>query len=154
MTFEEATDLAEKGEFQAALDSFIMLAELGDSKACVSVADIYTNGLGVALDLDKAIYWELKAIGLGEKTALLNLGISYRMKGDCRQARLYFEKAILADEGNALFELARLLDVSDLEKRKVVDLLNEAVAHEWTDDATKDSAKIMLIEIEVRNFHT
>jgi uncharacterized protein len=148
VSFEEACKLQEQKKFKLAHDAYEILCEMGDASACTNLATMYSHGEGVELNFDKAIALELKAINLGSKTALSNLAITYRMKGDCREARLWFEKAIEAGEGDALLDLARLLDASDYERGRVKELLSAALTHEQITENSRELAEQMLEKIK------
>jgi TPR repeat protein len=41
---------------------------------------------------------------------MVNLGITYRLKGDIRKSKAWFEKAIETGDGSAALELAKLYE--------------------------------------------
>lgn len=108
---------------------------------------MYTCGEGVACDYDKAIAWEHKASESGNTSALLNLGITYRIKGELRQARHWFEKALDAGDTEAALELARLYLISDLEVETVKQYLEMVQLGENVCEASKEKAELLLKEL-------
>ncbi len=145
--FKELDALIDNGEFKAAFKQFLHAAEAGDVDAMVRVAYMYAHGQGVSLDFDKSIYWDVVAIKKGSETALYNLGITYRMKGDLRKAKSCFEKSLQAGRGEAALQLAKLYLVSDKELEKVKTYLEIALDHEMC-EASEEEAENLLDELE------
>jgi hypothetical protein len=108
---------------------------------------MYTCGEGINCDYDKAIEWELKAIEGGEVTALVNLGISYRIKGDIRKAKYWFERAIESGDGSGALELAKLYMVSPKEQERTIAYLNLAITSSNMCEADIEEAQELLSEL-------
>lgn len=147
----DAARLHSEGELSKAFELYLELAERGDADACLMVAFMYAHGEGVGLNFEESIRWDLRAVELGSVSALLNLGITYRMKGQLREARKCFQAAADRGDGEALVELAKLLDVSDLERETVVDLLRHALESEDLTEGTQEDATAMLSEVRSSN---
>jgi TPR repeat protein len=150
--FLEGNALYEKGELKKAFEIFLRAATLGDTSSMTRVASMYTCGEGVNCDYDKAIEWELKAAGEGDVTALFNLGISYRIKGDIRNSKSWFEKALQAGDASAAIELAKLVLVSDKEIDTAIAYLNAALENKPTlCESEIQAAETLLLELGAKH---
>jgi uncharacterized protein len=126
--FKEADDLFEKGEHVEAFELFRMLAECGDSSAMTRLAVIYFCGEGVEKNIDESIKWDIRAIEAGDIAAMTNLAITYASLREFRKARHWFERAVEMGDGDAAFDLAKLLDVSEFERTRVKGLLLDVIS--------------------------
>jgi TPR repeat protein len=144
--FLEGDALFESGDFLAAFSRFLQAAESGDSNCMLRVASMYTNGEGVRCDYDRAVAWELKAVGAGNVSAMVNVGISYRIKGDLVNAKHWFEQALAAGDGSGALELAKLYRVSEKETGRVVEYLKLALANPQMCQADIEDAQQLLAE--------
>ncbi|MCU7917738.1 MAG: sel1 repeat family protein [Candidatus Thiodiazotropha sp. (ex Epidulcina cf. delphinae)] len=138
--FARASEAYDHADYDLAFKLFLQGAEDGHSGAMERVAIMYTCGEGIACDYDKALEWEKKAIQHGSLSALLNIGITYRIKGDMLCARKWFEKSFDLGDGEAAMELARLYMVSDKEIETVIRYLKLAIENQRTCEATKKEA--------------
>jgi uncharacterized protein len=145
--FEKADRLYDRGQFKKAFDIFLELAQRGDASACSRVANMYGDGKGVAFDFAKSVEWDLRAIELGNMGSLFNLGVSYRTRGDSKEARKWFEKSLEAGDGEAAVELAKLLHVSEHESDRVFHLLKFAIESKNITDGSREEAQELLREI-------
>ena len=76
-------------------------AEEGDVNFCFRAGYCYSNGKGVAKDLDKAIYWYTKAAEKRDKYAQHVLGeIYFHEKKDYSKAKYWWEKS--AAQGHSI----------------------------------------------------
>jgi len=66
-----------KGDYQAAFDEWLPLAELGDVEAQYNLGVMYDEGTSVEQDLVKAAEWYRKAAEQGFLEAQYNLGMLY-----------------------------------------------------------------------------
>ncbi|WP_052417426.1 tetratricopeptide repeat protein [Cellvibrio mixtus] len=139
--------LLESGNYADAFTAYLEDATAGCAHSMLRLGLMYTRGEGVNCDYDKAIEWELKAAEAGEVIAYLNLGISYRIKGDILSAKFWFEKAIGAGDGSAAIELAKLYMVSTKEKAKVWKYLNFAINAANMCEADIDEARGLLAKL-------
>ena len=128
--FERADFHYENGEYIKAFELFNKAAINGDSGAMMNLASMYSAGEGIERNFEKAIEWELKAIEAGNETAIYNLGITYRIKGDIVNSKKYFEKAYKLGDGYAALELAKLYSVSSKETDTVKFYLHKALNSE------------------------
>lgn len=85
-------------------DSCSQAAKQGDASAQKDIGNLYTQGLGVAVNHEQAVSWYRKAAAQGNLDATYNLGVMYD-KGngvtkDTKQAAAWYRKA--ADQGDAL----------------------------------------------------
>jgi TPR repeat protein len=146
--FRKADKLYEEGNFGEAFSMFSLAAENGDVSSMTRVASMYSCGEGVDCDYDKAIEWELKAIDGGEISAMVNVGISYRIKGHIREAKRWFQQALKAGDGSAALELAKLYMVSDMESEAVKRYLQLAIESTNMCEADIEEAKQLLVEMQ------
>lgn len=125
---EKACELYEEGDFTSAFNLFLAGANHGDPSCMLWVASMYTCGEGIECDYSKAEEWELRAVECGDISGMINLGITYRMKGNIRKSKEWFEKALEAGDGSAALELAKLYMVSAKETETVLQYLNQAIS--------------------------
>lgn len=148
--FLEGDALYEQGELKKAFEIFQRAAADGDTSSMIRLASMYTCGEGVQCDYDKAVEWELTAVQNGDVSALFNLGVTYRIKGDIRQSKSWFEKALQAGDPSAAMELAELYLVSDKEVDTVVFYLKKALeCKEKLCEADIEEANTLLAELGV-----
>jgi TPR repeat protein len=99
-----------KGDYGAALEEWLPLAELGDAEAQYNLGVMYDEGAGVDRDLPLAAQWYRRAAEQGFIDAQTNLGMMYLagqgVPQDRAEARDWLQKA--AAQGDA--EAAELLD--------------------------------------------
>lgn len=145
--FLNGDELFENGEFELAFAAFLSAAEEGCAHSMLRLASMYTSGEGVPCNYDKAIEWELKAVERGDLAALLNLGISYRIKGNILEAKYWFEKSLEAGDGSGALELAKLYMVSSKEKAKVIEYLQFAISAENMCEADIEEAQGLLAQL-------
>ena len=92
-----------KGDYTAAYDEWLPLAELGDAEAQFNLGVLYDEGAGVARNLETAADWYRKAAEQGFIDAQTNLGIMYYhglgVERDLETAAHWFRLA--ADQGDA-----------------------------------------------------
>ena len=91
-----------KGDYKAAYDEWLPLAELGDVEAQYNLGVMYDQGANVDQDLGKAANWYRKAAEQGFMDAQANLGMMYYrgdgVPGDHTEAARWFQLA--ADKGD------------------------------------------------------
>ena len=91
-----------KGDYKAAYDEWLPLAELGDVEAQYNLGVMYDQGASVDQDLGKAANWYRKAAEQGFMDAQANLGMMYYrgdgVPGDHTEAARWFQLA--ADKGD------------------------------------------------------
>jgi hypothetical protein len=99
-----------KGDFKAAFEEWLPLAELGDAEAQYNLGVMFDEGASVDQDLGKAAAWYRKAAEQGFLDAQANLGMMYyRGEGvasDSTEAARWLQLA--ADRGDT--EAAALLE--------------------------------------------
>ena len=92
-----------KGDYDAAYEEWLPLAELGDAEAQFNLGVMYDEGAGRERDLAIAAQWYRKAAELGFVDAQTNLGLMYMggqgVSRDLDTARQWLQKA--ADQGDA-----------------------------------------------------
>jgi len=92
-----------KGDYQAAFDEWLPLAELGDVEAQYNLGVMYDEGTSVEQDFGKAAEWYRKAAEQGFVDAQANLGMMYYhgigVSRDHKEAARWLQQA--ADRGDA-----------------------------------------------------
>ena len=73
----DAWDAYKKGNYKAAYDEWLPLAEKGSAEAQFNLAGMYAKGYGVTLDDKEAVYWYKKSAEQGYAKAQYNLGVMY-----------------------------------------------------------------------------
>lgn len=146
--FNRADAEYNRGNFAKAFELFLEAANNGDDSAMGRVACMYGDGEGIEYNFDKSIYWDEKAANSGNLSSMFNLGVSYRTKGNIRQAKYWFEKSFESGDGDAALQLAKLYMVSEKETEKVVFYLKEALKDDDLDEESINEAKQILSEID------
>jgi TPR repeat protein len=86
-----------KGDYQAAYEEWLPLAELGDAEAQFNLGVMYDEGAGIDHDLVKAASWYRKAADQGFLDAQTNLGMMYYegqgIPRDHAEAAKWFKRA-------------------------------------------------------------
>ena len=132
MTFEQASDGAQKGDPEAefylgkayftgngvpvdlakALEWYRKAADQGNPKAQNNLASMYNNGRGVKRDRAEAAKWYRKAAEQGAALAQTNLGTLLEngqgVPKNCMEAAQWYEKAANQGQVEAAFRLGKL----------------------------------------------
>jgi hypothetical protein len=74
----EAIAAMDRGDYRAAYDEFLPLAEAGDDQSMISIGLLYHQGQGFKQDHAKAMDWYLKAFEKMNGDAYSNIGVMYR----------------------------------------------------------------------------
>jgi TPR repeat protein len=86
-----------KGDYQAAYEEWLPLAELGDAEAQYNLGVMYDEGAGIDQDLVTATAWYRKAAEQGFLDAQTNLGMMYYygqgIPRDHAEAARWFKRA-------------------------------------------------------------
>jgi len=100
-----------KGDYRAAYEEWMPLAELGDAEAQYNIGVMYDEGAGRAQDLAAAVDWYRKAATQGFVDAQTNLGMMYYhgqgVARDHKEAAKWFRLA--ANQGDT--EAAKYLRI-------------------------------------------
>ena len=70
-------DAYKKGNYKAALNEWLPLAEKGSAEAQFNLAGMYAKGYGVVMDEKKSFDWYKKSADQGHTKAQYNLGVMY-----------------------------------------------------------------------------
>ena len=73
----DAWDAYKKGNYKAAFNEWLPLAEKGSAEAQFNLAGMYSKGFGVVMDEKKSFDWYKKAAEHGHPKAQYNLGVMY-----------------------------------------------------------------------------
>ena len=101
-----------KGDYQAAYEEWLPLAELGDAEAQYNLGVMYDEGAGIEQNLASAAAWYRKAAEQGFVDAQINLGMLYYhgqdFTRDHDEAAKWFERAASQGDREAATYLKRL----------------------------------------------
>jgi len=101
-----------KGDYRAAYEEWLPLAELGDAEAQYNLGVMYDEGAGIERDLARAAEWYRKAAEQGFVDAQINLGMMYYhgqgFSRDDAEAAKWFERAASQGDREAADYLRRL----------------------------------------------
>jgi TPR repeat protein len=101
-----------KGDYQAAYEEWLPLAELGDAEAQFNLGVMYDEGAGIDQDLVAAASWYRKAADQGFMDAQTNLGMMYYegqgMPRDYAEAAKWFKRAASQGDQEAASYLKRI----------------------------------------------
>jgi hypothetical protein len=107
-----------KGDYNAAYEEWLPLAELGDVEAQYNLGVMYDEGAGVERDLAAAAAWYHKAAEQGFVDAQTNLGIMYYhgqgVARDPAEAAYWFREAASHGDDEAAGYLQRLAAEADV----------------------------------------
>ena len=107
-----------KGDYNAAYEEWLPLAELGDVEAQYNLGVMYDEGAGVERDLAAAATWYRKAAEQGFVDAQTNLGIMYYhgqgVARDPAEAAYWFREAASHGDDEAAGYLQRLAAEADV----------------------------------------
>jgi uncharacterized protein len=107
-----------KGDYNAAYEEWLPLAELGDVEAQYNLGVMYDEGAGVERDLAAAAAWYRKAAEQGFVDAQTNLGIMYYhgqgVARDPAEAAYWFREAASHGDDEAAGYLQRLAAEADV----------------------------------------
>lgn len=78
-SLEEARDLMEEGQFEAAMAAFLPLARAGNADAEEFIGVMYALGLGVEKDPERAFEWYLRSSMKGHPGAQSGIGWYYEL---------------------------------------------------------------------------
>ena len=142
--------LIKERKYQEAIALLLPLSELGDAESQTQLGSLYENGLGVPLDMDRAIRWYQRAAAQNYPRAQVNLGVLYQygtgVDKDLTSAIYWFQKASAQKNARAQGKLAYLyLTESGLERdeKEAVRLL-ESSASGGYDEAQFNFAMLLL----------
>jgi TPR repeat protein len=107
--FYLACNLDDEGNHSMAFSIFKKLAENGDTASMNRLAVMYGDGIGVEKDIDKSIYWDKKAIDLGDSIAIINLGITFRSIGDFESSKDLFYRSLKSGDPEGGIELVKTI---------------------------------------------
>ncbi|MDY0874276.1 tetratricopeptide repeat protein [Dongia rigui] len=110
--YQSGVDAYYKGDFRAAYDAWLPLAEAGDAVAQNSLGALYDHGLGVSEDNAEAARWYEMAAQQGLPLAMRNLGNQYAtghgVTYDINLAQQWYEKAAALGDQQSAALLAHL----------------------------------------------
>ena len=110
--YQSGVDAYYKGDFRAAYDAWLPLAEAGDAVAQNSLGALYDHGLGVTEDNLEAARWYEMAAQQGMPLAMRNLGTQYAtghgLPYDLEAAKQWYERAAAAGDQQSVALLNHL----------------------------------------------
>lgn len=99
-------------EYKKSFRIFSKLAVMGDPKAQGILGGQYADGLGVAKDPEKAVYWLEKSALNGETTSMVLLGGMYiagvGVNRDCKKAVYWHKKGAEKRDSYAIYSISTL----------------------------------------------
>ena len=102
----------ERGDFAAAIQAWMPLAEAGEARAQAAVGSLYIHGSGVAVDYAEALHWTRRAAEQGDVTGQFNMGTIYAgglgVERDYTVAAKWFRYAAEQDDAPSRFNLGVL----------------------------------------------
>ncbi len=144
--FDQGVLAYEKKAYRKAFKLFLSGLANNEFDCLYKLSHMYTTGLGVECSYEKAIEMDLKSFQLGNISGALNLGIDYRMIGDIKKSKYWFETAFNLGDMEAALELAKLYMVSDLEVEKIKHFLKMVVqSNDVTEDSKEQAQKFLEI---------
>lgn len=146
--FDQGVLAYEKKAYRKAFKLFLSGLANNEFECLSWLSNMYTTGLGVECNYEKAIEMDLKIFQLGNISGALNLGIDYRMIGDIKKSKYWFETAFNLGDMEAALELAKLYMVSDLEIEKITHFLKLVVRSNDVTEDSKEQAKNFLVMYE------
>lgn len=137
-SYSEAFRAYEEKRYDEAFTLLLPLAEQGEGQAQMAVSLLYERGLGVARDIDKAMYWYEKAALRGDPMIQNELGLKYfngdGIPHDYDRAATWWLKAAASGHVEAQYSLA-LMYVNGTGFTKNIDMamkwLNKASAQDY-----------------------
>jgi TPR repeat protein len=139
--YARADALDDTGAHADAFALFRQLAEQGHVEAMSRVALMYEIASGTPYDREQSIAWDMRAIAAGSELSRFNLAITYRRQGNIREAKRWFEDALVHGDGEAALELAKLYTVSDLERQTVARYLDLALNSDSLTPQSREEAE-------------
>ena len=83
----DAWDAYKKGNYKAAFNEWLPLAEKGSADAQFNIAGMYAKGYGVMMDDNISFDWYKKAAEQGHPKAQYNLGLMYLIGSGATKSR-------------------------------------------------------------------
>ena len=110
--YETATDLYKQGDYQAAFDILLPLAESGDAQAQNTLGVMYENEDGIGQDYIKAFEWYQKAAEQEWVEAQYQMGLMYQnglgVEENPTEAAVWYLKAAEQNFAIAQIKLAKM----------------------------------------------
>ena len=125
---EQARDLLEAGEFEAALEAFWPAARSGNAEAEEWIGVIYALGLGVEQDYTRAFEWYLRAAMKGHPGAQSGVGWYYELglgmpAPDLVRAYMWYALSAIGGDPDAAMsqeEVIKKMTPEEIEKAHVL----------------------------------
>ena len=113
-TLEDARDLMEAGEFEAAKEAFLPLARSGNADAEELIGVLYALGLGVERDPERAFEWCLRSAMKGHPGAQSGVGWSYELglgmpAPDLVRAYLWYGLSMIGGDPDAAISIEKVV---------------------------------------------
>jgi len=106
--FDQANAAWDGGELTRAFLLFKDAARNGEMYAFNTIGYFFEHGLGVEVNIAKAMHWYKKAAQCKDVCAYTNIGLLYLRGGNVRQARFWLKKAVDDGDGDAALQVAKL----------------------------------------------
>lgn len=139
LEFKLGVECVLRGNYNEAVEHFRMSSASNNPSACFNLALLYEQGLGVKKDLRIAMELYKVASEQGHDKSQYNLGVYFArglggVKKNFKQAKLYFEKAAMHGNRDAIEALSMILP----KKKKLSSLLVDPEDFIVSDDSGTD----------------
>lgn len=145
--FLRADELWDRGEYGPALRLFLAAAKAGDLGAQINVGYCYDNGIGVAPDRSKALYWYKRAYRRGDASAANNIGTIWRDEQNSRRALYWFQKAVRLGGEGANLEIAKHY-LRECNPEKASRFLDKVCKSQRVSQAEAEEARSLLKDVK------
>ncbi len=147
----EAHEAWDGGDLKKAFELFNQCAANGFIGCMLDLGYFYDEGLGVAQDKTKAMFWYKRAYRKGDSSAASNIAILYREQGRNNLMFQWFQRSVALGDGDSEVELAKLY-MQGIGVRKSLskakELLRRAQASAHITEAGREEATEMLGSLE------
>ena len=145
--FGRADELYDQQRYDEAYAIFLGLAESGYLAAYARVALMLFTGEGVTKNWDKSIEWDMRARDRGDSVGTFNLAMTCVELGRYDEARQYFEECSVAGDGDADFEIAKLLLKHFNMKEQALVYLDRAISSGRVTESAQEEAAVLKKEL-------
>jgi len=108
--FVQGNEAWEKQNYKRAFELFREAAENGDSSSQHNLGYFYDEGLYVAKDSNKALFWYKRAHSQGDGSAASNIALIYKAQKEYTKALWWFHRAVKLQDHDSYFEIAQLYE--------------------------------------------
>jgi TPR repeat protein len=145
--FRRASEYWDRGDVSRAYKAFLSLAKRGDPSSQLNVGYFFDQGIGVARNEAKALYWYRRAYARKVAGAGANIAMIFRDGGETRRAIQWFLRAAKRGDDGAFLEMAKIYlggreDVEIAKKYLLIVAKSNSVSEAESEEAEKLLAKL------------